>query len=175
MYIRKGELELRAVEEQELKSFRNLLFSSRCVGGMSGDLCRENLQDMEALVFAAGSGNLPPGRLMTVWQEKKGIPLGFLIIEEMDWKNGVMEVGILPGEEAESDMAVALKALTDFGFKEMRAECVMVRCVADDGAVGRICHIAGFSQDVVLRSRIVRNGVRKDVAVYTCIKGDGGV
>lgn len=173
MYIRKEDMELRAVEEQEFPLFRSLLVSSSCAGDMSTRLCREGVRDMETLVAVSGSGNLPSGRLMTVWKVGKRTPLGFFIIESMDWKNGVMEIGVLPGEGTVSEMGAALKILAEFGFEEMGTESVVVRCVADDETIGEICQEAGFSLAVVLRSRIVREGVRKDVAIHTQIKGEG--
>ena len=167
MYIVLENIALKAAEEPEFQSIMELLRRENSIAEISRLGCSASVTCMDELFQAAGGGELRFGRVMTVWNEDEGTLVGLLVLEKMDWKNGVAEIAVFPAEGREADVAKGLKALLRFCFDELRTECAVVTCLAEDAPVGRTCEAAGFLRDVVLRARIQVGDQNKDVAVYT--------
>lgn len=167
MYIVDNGIALRAAEEVNFSEIMQCIQHGYPMGIVSKEILHSNVSSMEQLYRIINKGGLSSGRFMTVWKEDTGILLGVIIIEQIDWKNGVAEIGLFPYSECRELFATALKNLALFCFDEIRMESVIVNCVADDEIRCQICEHAGFVKDVILRSRMIVNEEFKDIAIYT--------
>lgn len=167
MYIVDNEIALRAAEEVNFMEIMQSVQQGYPMGNVSNEILRSNVSSMEQLFCIISKGGLSSGRFMTVWKQDSDTMLGVIIIEQIDWKNGVANIGLFPYLECREMFARALKNLALFCFDEIRMESVIVNCVADDVVRCQICEHAGFIKDVILRSRMILNEEFKDIAIYT--------
>lgn len=170
MFIAGNKVLLRAVEEETFEQTMELLKGKFWIGTMSRLIWESRVKNLSDLLGVLGSRELSPGRLMVVAPEKKRGFYGLLLIEQADWKNGVLSISVYPSEGSGQEMADGLSALIRFGFDEMRMECAMVSCTGEDQAVAKICREAGLQQDACLKSRLCHDGERMDMAVFTLPK-----
>lgn len=172
MFISGNKVLLRAVEEETFERTIELLKGTFWIGTMSHLLWETKIKNLNDLTGALGSRELAPGRLMVVAPEKEKGFYGLLLIEQADWKNGVLSISVYSSEGCGQEMADGLSALIRFGFEEMRMECAVVSCISGNRAVAEICREAGMQQDACLQSRLCHEGCRMDVAVFTLPKNE---
>ena len=126
MYIVLENIALKAAEEPEFQSIMELLRRENSIAEISRLGCSASVTCMDELFQAAGGGELRFGRVMTVWNEDEGTLVGLLVLEKMDWKNGVAEIAVFPAEGREADVAKGLKALLRF----WRWNAIAKRCTS---------------------------------------------
>ncbi len=100
--------------------------------------------------------------------------LGFLQFNNIDWKNGSiqLEFAVDPDHDQREHLKDALTAAAKFVFGNMRFETIVIYCLAHDADKKNLLEEIGFIQDALLRSRILRENKRYDLALYTLLPSD---
>jgi RimJ/RimL family protein N-acetyltransferase len=111
--------------------------------------------------------------LMIVDAESDRI-LGSCGIVELDWDEGVAELGYWLAREARGRGVVtrALHLLAAWVFDTLPVERLQLGIEPDNEASRAVAERAGFTFEGVLRSYFVNKGVRRDAAMYSLIRGE---
>ena len=105
---------------------------------------------------------------------KDDVELGFLQFNNIDWKNGSIQLdfAVDPDHDNRGYVKDALVTAAKFVFNHMRFETVVIYCLDHDAEKKLLLEEIGFIQDALLRSRILIEEKRYDIALYTLLFND---
>jgi len=100
-------------------------------------------------------------------------PIGTIGLHGLDWENGSAEFGIAIGEKAEWSKGHgtdALRAISDFGFGELRLERISLLVYAGNDRARRSYEKAGFTREGTMRRAHFARGEHHDVHVMSLLR-----
>ena len=111
------------------------------------DFSREYVRRMQAKWILRE--DLPMG----IWREADKLFLGATGLHRIDWAIPAMEIGywIRPDAEGQGYVTDAVKLVTAFAFRELRAERVTIRCDRNNLRSAAIPPRAGFIHEATMR------------------------
>jgi RimJ/RimL family protein N-acetyltransferase len=100
--------------------------------------------------------------------------LGSCGITDIDWAEGRCELGYWLARDARGRgvMTGAVRMLSKWVFESLPVERISITAEPENGASRAVAERAGFTYEGVLRSWHVNKGVRRDVAIYSLIRGE---
>ncbi len=101
-------------------------------------------------------------------------PVGTIIISSIDLDNetGNMNIKILPEFHGKGIGTKALALACQYAFVEMKLSCLTAHILSDNLASVMLFKKIGFIEEGVLRSRVVKEGRRRDLLSLSCLKSD---
>ena len=98
--------------------------------------------------------------------------VGTVILSNIDQSNGVgnMNIKLLPEFQGKGIANAALKKACNFAFDELGMYCLTAHILPFNIKSQRLFKSAGFREEGVLRSRIVKNQTRHDLLSLSLIK-----
>ena len=106
-----------------------------------------------------------------------GPAVGTIILSSIDMANltGNMNIKLLPAFQGKGIAKKALKLACDIAFDEIGLFCLTANVLTSNERSASLFKRIGFSVDGVLRSRVVKNGERRDLITLSYLKSDRGV
>lgn len=104
----------------------------------------------------------------------KGKPVGTVIISNIDEINrtATMNIKILPNSHGKGIGTKALELGCKYAFQYLQMYCLVAHILNYNLASQKIFRKIGFQKDGVFRSRIIKNGERCDLVVYSLLKSE---
>lgn len=102
-----------------------------------------------------------------------GEPIGTVGLHDLDLVNGNAEFGIMIGVKSEWNKGFgtdALRAISDFGFGELRLERIELEVYAGNARGRRSYEKAGFTLEGTLRRRHFAQGRYEDVLIMSLLR-----
>ena len=102
-------------------------------------------------------------------------PLGTLILNEIDQRNGVGHIHIKMAKGAARGKGYgtdAINALVQFVFQEMRLNCIFANILSYNTASVKLFEKCGFKRDGILRARVFKQGKYIDEYSYSRLASD---
>lgn len=102
-------------------------------------------------------------------------PIGTIGLHGIDWENGNAEFGIAIGEKGEWSKGHgtdALRAISDFGFGELRLERIGLLVYAGNDRARRSYEKAGFTHEGTMRRAHFARGEHHDVHVMGLLRDE---
>ena len=133
------------------------------------DFSREYVRRMQAKWILRE--DLPMG----IWREADKLFLGATGLHRIDWAIPAMEIGywIRPDAEGQGYVTDAVKLVTAFAFRELRAERVTIRCDRNNLRSAAIPPRAGFMHEATMRlERRDSDGKLGDTELFAMTRAD---
>lgn len=110
-------------------------------------------------------------RFMITYQNKS---VGTLIISNIDKANkvGNINIKLLPQEQGKGLGTISLKLACQYAFEKVDLYCLTAHILSDNEASQKLFKKVGFSREGILRSRVIKDGIRKDLISYSLIKNE---
>lgn len=111
----------------------------------------------------------------TIAEKETNAPLGTLILNEIDYKNGTghihikMAKGDARGKGYGTD---AIKTILKYSFDELRLNCIFANILSFNTASIKLFEKCGFKRDGVLRARVYKQGKYIDEYSYSKLASD---
>jgi RimJ/RimL family protein N-acetyltransferase len=105
----------------------------------------------------------------------EGEYLGNIEINDIDWRVGRGELGIIIGEKTfwkQGIGAEAIGLLVDFAFTEMRLHRIEARVLAHNKRAQKVFERCGFSREGTMRDAFYLDGRYHDVVLYAILSSD---
>ena len=101
--------------------------------------------------------------------------VGICAYQDIDYRNGSVTLwaAIAPECEAKGYGEQALKMLSINAFDQLRMEHIALYCLENDQVSKDWAQQAGFSRNVILKSRIEKEDKRLDLELYSLQKEEG--
>jgi RimJ/RimL family protein N-acetyltransferase len=102
--------------------------------------------------------------------------LGFAAFVRLDLADRQGEIGyiVAPPARGRGVATRMLRLLTEWGFGELGLERIELRIDVENAASERVAERAGYTREGVLRSVAFKEGLRADIAIWSCLRGDRG-
>ena len=104
----------------------------------------------------------------------EGKAVGTIILSSIDYYNlvGNMNIKILPDFQGKGIAKRALLMACDIAFDELELFCLTANVLSFNSKSRMLFLKAGFREDGVLRSRIIKNGQRHDLISFSLLKSE---
>ncbi len=99
--------------------------------------------------------------------------LGYIELVNIEWNNGVGQVGIGIGDPAQRGKGYGREAMTlllDFAFAELNLYRVQLYVIAYNACAIHLYEKLGFQREGALRAYVHRDGARYDLYVYGLLR-----
>lgn len=102
------------------------------------------------------------------------VPIGTVILSEIDYKNGTAEVHIKlhPDTQAKGYGTETIRLIVNYAFAELRLNCIYASINSYNTNSQKIFENSGFKKEGLLRERIYKKGKYSDVYSYSIVKED---
>lgn len=102
----------------------------------------------------------------------EGVAVGTIILSSIDPKNstGNMNIKLLPSCQGKGIARASLQKACDIAFDEMDIQCLTAHILPYNEKSINLFEKIGFQKDGVLRSRVVKDGVRYDLLAFSLLK-----
>lgn len=109
-----------------------------------------------------------------VFDVSSGALAGAVGLNSMDLDKRTSNLGywVSGAFEGRGWITAATRALTRFGFETLELERIEIRAAEGNARSQAVAQRAGFTREGVLRSAMLVNGTRHDVAVFSCLPQD---
>lgn len=97
-------------------------------------------------------------------------PLGTLILNEIDQKNGTAHIHIKMSKDGGRGKGYgtdALNCMVSYAFLELRLNCIFANIISYNDASVHLFEKCGFKRDGVLRQRVFKQGKYHDIFSYS--------
>ena len=136
------------------------------------DYARPRGPEAFAPADGAGAANAVEFRLRTLEDDRL---IGFVALHSIEWNNraGLLSIGIgEPDYRGKGYGSEALRLALRYAFDELNLERVGLDVIANNPAAIRAYQRAGFRQEGVLRSAVLRDGQRHDRIVMGILRDE---
>ena len=102
-------------------------------------------------------------------------PLGTMILNEIDQKNGTAHIHIKMSKDGGRGKGYgtdALNTIVTYAFDELRLNCIFANIISYNEASVHLFEKCGFKRDGILRQRIFKQGKYHDVYTYSRLRSD---
>ena len=164
---------LRAIEPEDNKMLLELINdpeTERMLGGTSWPVSMDS--QMKWYAHLDGSSSV---LRCIVADQKDNSPLGTLIMNEIDQRNGVahIHVKMAAGETRGKGYGTdAVNTIVQYAFEELRLHCVFANVISYNAASIRMLEKCGFHRDGILRERVYKQGKYFDEYTYSKLATD---
>lgn len=169
MFLHGNSITLRALEKKDMPLLLEMINDPEIeasVVGWSYPVSEEqqlmwlnNIQGDNCIRFAIDNGS--------------GI-VGVSIISSIDYKNRTANLNLkLPkSSRGKGYASQAVKLMIDYCFLELNINCLTANVIADNDASIKLWEKNGFKRDGLLRSRVYKNGIYKDLIAYSLLRNE---
>ena len=164
---------LRAIEPEDNRMLLDLLNdpdTERNIGGYSWPTSMES-----QMSWFSRLGNDPSVLRCTIAEKESNKPLGTLILNEIDQKNGTGHIHIKIGRGECRGKGYGTDAITTvlkYAFEELRLNCIYANILSYNEASIKLFEKCGFHRDGVLRARVYKQGKYIDELSYSRLASD---
>jgi ribosomal-protein-alanine N-acetyltransferase len=130
-----------------------------------------NTQRMESYYAAACANDRL--LLLGIFDNVSGQHIGNITLQQIDWIHRRAFLGYLIGDKAFAGKGIASEAclmILQYGFNKLNLERIWTTVALEHEASMRVAAKAGFQQEGQLRAHQLRNGKRRDMAVFGCLR-----
>ena len=164
---------LRALEEQDNKVLLELINdpeTEKMIGGYSYPVSRE--RQISWFRGLSGHADFHTLRCMIADRQEPETAVGTVILSDIETKNGTAQIHIKLAKTARGKGYGwdAVNTIVNYGFKELRLNCIYSIIVEYNRASQRLFEKCGFIQEGRLRSRVFKNGQYRDVLSYSILQ-----
>lgn len=169
MFLKDELITLRAIEKKDSKILLNMINDPEIeasVVGWSYPVSEEqqlewinNIQTDKNIRFAVDAG--------------KGI-VGTAIISSVDHKNRTanLNIKLSKSERGKGYASHAIRLMIDYCFKELNLNCITANVIEDNTSSRTLFQKNGFIEDGILRERVYKLGVYKNIVAYSLLKSE---
>jgi RimJ/RimL family protein N-acetyltransferase len=111
----------------------------------------------------------------TIADKEENKPLGTLILNEIDQKNGTAHIHIKMSKDGGRGKGYgtdALNTIVSYAFSELRLNCIFANIISYNDASVHLFEKCGFKRDGILRQRVFKQGKYHDVYTYSRLMTD---
>jgi RimJ/RimL family protein N-acetyltransferase len=106
--------------------------------------------------------------------EPDGAFAGLALAPEIDREGAQLELGyiVAPGARGRGVGTAILRALTDWAFEELSAQRAFLLISVENAASLRVAERCGYTQEGVMRSLHLKQGIRGDATLWSRLPSD---
>ena len=173
MNIRGENIELTAIEPDDYKQMTATLKDPQVMRNLFWYPYK--LKDMAFDEWLKGARQNRQTYYFAVKERRDAAVAGICAYQDIDYRNGsiALWVVIAPEFVSKGYGEQALKLLARNAFDQLRMEHISLYCLERDGASKTCAKAAGFSLDMIQKSRIKREDKRLDIELYSLLKEKG--
>lgn len=172
MIIDCGGIVLRAIEESDLPYLQEMI-NDPYIEGLTGGGAFPVSLDRQKRWF---EGYDQQKELRVIIQVKDGVPIGMIMLTDIDWKNRTAQLHekILasPEDRYQGDLRDAMMGLLNYAFNSINLNCVWGTVLEHNYLSRKFAMKCGLKEEGVLRDRVFKNGQYCNLIANSITKAD---
>ena len=168
MILKKGNILLRAIEEEDMEFCRKMMNSAYIESNSIG----KNLPISKRMQLEWFEGKQSNNEIRFMIENINGL-IGMVTASDIDWINRNCEVSIKLGEInllEKNDTLVVSELFLEYMFNEMNMQVLYAYVLEENLLSQKLLITNGFSKDGVLRNKIYKKGKYHDVFVFSLLE-----